>query len=173
MKEMCMCLCAYKGLYQPMQSHPLLHSFKVCLSLTHTLTLYLHLCPSPIPSLFSFPLSLSLTSTLLISYTTIIGLVGVVSSREEVCLVETWIIILIIKNFNRCSMITMAQSAVNWCNMHTHVDRTHSLTHLDQYSYNHIVRSTSSAITAFGEKKLRYLNEDNDWACQTEKARLF
>ena len=27
-------------------------------------------------------------------------------------------------------MVTMAHSAVNWCNTHTHVDRTHSLTHI-------------------------------------------
>ena len=33
-------------------------------------------------------------------------------------------------------------------NKHNHVDRTHSLTH--QHSYNHIVRSVSSAITEFG-----------------------
>ena len=32
------------------------------------------------------------------------------------------------KNFNR-PMVTMAQSAANWCNTHTHVDRTYSLTH--------------------------------------------
>ena len=34
------------------------------------------------------------------------------------------IIIIIIMNFNR-----RAQSAANWRNTHTHVDRTHSLTH--------------------------------------------
>ena len=34
--------------------------------------------------------------------------------------------------------------------MHTHVDRTHSLTHLHQHRYNHVVRSTSAAITEFG-----------------------
>ena len=28
-------------------------------------------------------------------------------------------------------MVTMAQSAANWGNTHTHVDRTHSLTHLN------------------------------------------
>ena len=44
-------------------------------------------------------------------------------------------------------MVTMAQSAVNWCNMHTHVDRMHSLTHLHQHSYNYVVRSASSAIS--------------------------
>ena len=27
-------------------------------------------------------------------------------------------------------MVTMAQNAVNWRNTHTHMDRTHSLTHL-------------------------------------------
>ena len=49
-------------------------------------------------------------------------------------------------------MVTMAQSAANWCNTHTHVDRMHSLTHLHQHSYNHLVRSAGSAITEFGEK---------------------
>ena len=41
-------------------------------------------------------------------------------------------------------MVTMAQtqSASNWRNMHTHADRTHSLTHLLQHSYNHFVQST-------------------------------
>ena len=37
-------------------------------------------------------------------------------------------------------MVTMAESAANWRNTHTHVDRTHSLTHLHHHSYNHIVR---------------------------------
>ena len=49
-------------------------------------------------------------------------------------------------------MVTMAQSAVNWRNMHIHVDRMHSLTHLHQHSYNHFVRSPSSAVTEFGIK---------------------
>ena len=44
----------------------------------------------------------------------------------------------------------MAQSAANWRNTHTHVDHMHSLTHLHQYSYNHIVQSASSAVTEFG-----------------------
>ena len=44
-------------------------------------------------------------------------------------------------------MVTMAQSAANWCNTHNHVDRTHSLTHLHQHSYKHFVRSASSANT--------------------------
>ena len=46
-------------------------------------------------------------------------------------------------------MVTMAQSAASWRNMHTQVDRTHSLTDLHQHSYNHVVRSASSAITEF------------------------
>ena len=47
-------------------------------------------------------------------------------------------------------MVTMAQSAMNWHNTHTHVDHTNSLAHLHQHSYNHIVRrSASSAITEF------------------------
>ena len=41
-------------------------------------------------------------------------------------------------------MVTMAQSAANWCNMHR--DSTHSLTHLHQHNYNHVVRSISWAI---------------------------
>ena len=58
-------------------------------------------------------------------------------------------------------MVTMAQSAANWRNMHTHVDRKHSLTHLHQHSFNHIVRSVSSAVTEFGIKILfsRYLRK--------------
>ena len=44
-------------------------------------------------------------------------------------------------------MITMAQSTMN---THTHVGHTHSLTHVHQHSYNHVVRSASSAITEFG-----------------------
>ena len=47
-------------------------------------------------------------------------------------------------------MIIMAQSAANSRNTHTHVDRSHSLTYLHQHSYNHVVRSTSPAITEFG-----------------------
>ena len=39
-------------------------------------------------------------------------------------------------------MVTIAQGAANWRSTHTHVDRTHSLTHLHQHSYNnHVVRS--------------------------------
>ena len=34
-------------------------------------------------------------------------------------------------------MVTVVQSAANWRNTLTHVDRTHSLTHLHQQSYNH------------------------------------
>ena len=48
-------------------------------------------------------------------------------------------------------MVAMAQSAINWRNTHTHVNRTHSLTHL-QCSYNHVVRSASTAIAEFGIK---------------------
>ena len=40
-----------------------------------------------------------------------------------------------------------SQSAANWRNTHTHMGRTHSLTHFHQHSYNHVVRSASSAIT--------------------------
>ena len=38
-------------------------------------------------------------------------------------------------------MVTMAQSAMNWRNTHTYMDHTHSLMHLHQHSYNHVVRS--------------------------------
>ena len=41
-------------------------------------------------------------------------------------------------------MVTMTQSAANWRNTHTHMDGTHSLTHLHQHCYNHVVRSASS-----------------------------
>ena len=52
-------------------------------------------------------------------------------------------------------MLAMAQSAANWRNAHTDVDRTHSLTtHLHQHSYNHVARSSSSAITEFGTELL-------------------
>ena len=44
----------------------------------------------------------------------------------------------------------MAQSAANWRNTHTHLDRSHSLTQLHQRSCNHFVQSASSAITQFG-----------------------
>ena len=44
-------------------------------------------------------------------------------------------------------MVTMAQSAANRRN--TRADRMHSLTHLHQHSYNHVVRSAHSAITEF------------------------
>ena len=43
-------------------------------------------------------------------------------------------------------MVTKAERAANWRNTHTHVDRTHSLTQWHQHSYNHVVRSASSAI---------------------------
>ena len=39
-------------------------------------------------------------------------------------------------------MVTMAQSAANWSNTHTYMDRTHSIhSHLHQHSYNHVVRN--------------------------------
>ena len=46
-------------------------------------------------------------------------------------------------------MVTMAQSAANWRNTHTRVDRTPSLTHLHQHGYSHDVRSASLAIAEF------------------------
>ena len=48
-------------------------------------------------------------------------------------------------------MVTVAQSAVNWRNTHTHVDLAHSFTHLHRHSYIliHFVRSASSSILNF------------------------
>ena len=72
-------------------------------------------------------------------------------------------IIILIFLIGTIPTVTMAQNVVNWRNTHTQVDRTHSLTHLHQNSYNHFVRSASSAITIsvteFGIKSLflRYL----------------
>ena len=47
-------------------------------------------------------------------------------------------------------MVSMAQSqsAANWRNTHTQVDRTRSLTvtHLHQHSYHHFVRNASSVL---------------------------
>ena len=38
-------------------------------------------------------------------------------------------------------MVTMAQSAANWRNMHTHVDHTRIHSHtLHQHSFYHVVR---------------------------------
>ena len=57
-------------------------------------------------------------------------------------------------------MVTVAQSAANWCNTHTQVDRTHYTLTSTQLQYNHhFVRTASSAITEFGIKFLfwRYL----------------
>ena len=51
-------------------------------------------------------------------------------------------------------MVTTAQSVANWRNTHTHVDLTHSLTHLHQHRYNYVARSASSAIIEFGITKL-------------------
>ena len=48
-------------------------------------------------------------------------------------------------------MVSMAESAANWRKTYTHVDRTHSLTHLQQHSYNHEVWIASSAIRAKDE----------------------
>ena len=54
------------------------------------------------------------------------------------------------------SMVTIAQSAATWRNTHTHVGRTHSLTHLHQCSYNHAVQSASSAITEIGKSNFYF-----------------
>ena len=51
-------------------------------------------------------------------------------------------------------MVTVAQNAVNWRNTHTHMDRTHSLIHLRQHSYNHVVQSANSATSEFAIKIL-------------------
>ena len=46
-------------------------------------------------------------------------------------------------------MVTIAQSAANWRNTHSHGSHpfSDSLTHLHQHSYNHVMRSASSAIS--------------------------
>ena len=69
----------------------------------------------------------------------------------------------------------MAQSAANWHNTHTHVDHTHSLTHLHQHSYNHAVQGASSAITEFGIKFFwgRYLREGGDTGVPVENPQQF
>ena len=50
------------------------------------------------------------------------------------------------------SMVSVAQRVANWRNTHTDVDRTHSLTHSHQHSYNQ--RSASSAITVYDHSRL-------------------
>ena len=64
-------------------------------------------------------------------------------------------------------MVTMTQSAANGRNTHTHVDRTHSRTHLHKHSYNHIVRSANSANTEFGIK----LYFEGSWGNQLDSHR--
>ena len=61
--------------------------------------------------------------------------------------------------------------AANWRNTHTHMDCMHSLTHLHQYSYNNVVRSSSSVITEFGIAFLfwRYLKEGEQTRVPEEK----
>ena len=59
------------------------------------------------------------------------------------------LLLLLLWTFNIVAipMVTMAQSAANWRNTHTHMDRTHSLTHLQlQHSYSHVVWNASLAI---------------------------
>ena len=70
-------------------------------------------------------------------------------------------------------MATMAQSAANWHNMHTHMDRTHSLTHLHRHSYNHDVRSANSAISEVGIQFLfgKYLRKGEQTGVPGEKPR--
>ena len=53
------------------------------------------------------------------------------------------IIIIIMKNFN---MVTMAQRALNWRNMHTHVDR---ITHIRSHTYINTVTTTWYYIVLF------------------------
>ena len=55
-------------------------------------------------------------------------------------------------------MVIMAQSAANWRNTHTYVDRTHSLTRLHQHSHNHLVRIACSN----RNRHRQTLNEDLD-----------
>ena len=70
-------------------------------------------------------------------------------------------------------MVAMAQRTTNWRNMHTHLDRSHSLTHLHQHSSNHVVRSASSGITEFGigNTFLRYLREGEQTGVPRKKNR--
>ena len=71
-------------------------------------------------------------------------------------------------------MVTMAQSAANWRNTHTHVDGMHSLTQLHPHSYNtHVVRSSSSAISAYGIEFLfrRYLRQGEQTGVPGENPR--
>ena len=70
------------------------------------------------------------------------------------------------KNFRGAvPMMTMAQSAANRRNTHTH-----SLTYLHQHSFNYVVRSASSAITEFGIVFIfRYLSEGEQTGLPGEK----
>ena len=49
--------------------------------------------------------------------------------------------VIIMKKLNRRDSLGHHGSKrrdLNWCNTHTHMDRTHSLKHLHQDSYNHV-----------------------------------
>ena len=66
-------------------------------------------------------------------------------------------------------MVTMAHSAANWRNTHTHVDRTHPLTHLHQYSHKHVCAKRQlsySAITKFGIEV--YFEGTREWGSKPE-----
>ena len=60
--------------------------------------------------------------------------------REHSKIIIIIIIIIIIKNFNRRNSHGSKHRELR--NTHTHMDRTHSLTH----SYNNVMRTASSAI---------------------------
>ena len=47
---------------------------------------------------------------------------------------------------NAVPMVTMAESAAKCSDMHTHMDHTHSITHLRQRSYNHVVRKAPAQL---------------------------
>ena len=55
-------------------------------------------------------------------------------------------------------MVTMAQSAANWRNTHTHVNHTHSLTQLHQHSYNHVVRKHQLQLSCYKIGKQMFIS---------------
>ena len=66
----------------------------------------------------------------------------------------------------------MVQSAANWCNTHTHMDRTHSLTHLHQYSYDRpLCAKRQLSYYRIWNKKIfwRYLKEGEQTRVPREK----
>ena len=82
----------------------------------------------------------------------IIIIITIIIIIIKIIIVIIIIIIIIKKNSNRRSSRGHRGSKrrARTGATRTHVDRTHSLTHLHQHSYNHVLRSASSAITEFG-----------------------